>query len=174
MRFLFPLLAALAAPFAAALSDADLLGRWSCSTSYPEINAKIDDVRIFNADGTTTSDGTTIFFIRDGLLQYTTHNEETWKLTDGVLRVETVKSTVERAMPPRIQKMLDEKSEVAAFEAKMFGVLRGVKAGDAVSLTVDKADKQQLNMHDERDNPTECTRADASAKPQGKTKTKAK
>ena len=123
MRFLFPLLAALAAPFAAALSEADLLGRWSCSTSYPEINAKIDDVRIFNADGTTTSDGTTIFFIRDGLLQYTTHNEETWTLKDGVLR--------------------------------------GVKAGDAVSLTVAKADKQQLNMHDERDNPTECTRTEA-------------
>ena len=155
MRFLFPLLAALAAPFAAALSEADLLGRWSCSTSYPEINAKIDDVRIFNADGTT------IFFIRDGLLQYTTHNEETWTLKDGVLRVETVKSAVERAMPPRIQKMLDEKPDVAAFEAKMFGVLRGVKAGDAVSLTVAKADKQQLNMHDERDNPTECTRAEA-------------
>lgn len=63
-------------------------------------------------------------------------------------------------MPPRIQKMLDEKPDVAAFEAKMFGVLRGVKAGDAVSLTVDKADKQQLNMHDERDNPTECTRTE--------------
>ncbi|WP_298639544.1 hypothetical protein [uncultured Cardiobacterium sp.] len=168
MRFLFPLLAVLAAPFAAALGEADLLGRWSCSTSYPEINAKIDDVRIFNADGTTTSDGTTIFFIRDGLLQYTTHNEETWTLKDGVLRVETVKSTVERAMPPRIQKMLDEKPDVAAFEAKMFGVLRGVKAGDAVSLTVDKADKQQLNMHDERDNPTECTRA--GAKPAAKQK----
>ena len=168
MRFLFPLLAAPAAPFAAALSEADLLGRWSCSTSYPEINAKIDDVRIFNADGTTTSDGTTIFFIRDGLLQYATHNEETWTLKDGVLRVETVKSTVERAMPPRIQKMLDEKPDVAAFEAKMFGVLRGVKAGDAVTLTIDKADKQQLNMHDERDNPTECTRADA--KPAAKQK----
>ena len=42
------------------------------------------------------------------------------------------------------------------------------------ALTVDKVDKQQLNMHDERDNPTECTRADASAKLQGKTKTKAK
>ena len=71
-------------------------------------------------------------------------------------------------MPPRIQKMLDEKPDVAAFEAKMFGVLRGVKAGDAVSLTVDKADKQQLNMHDERDNPTECTRAEV--KPAAKQK----
>ena len=168
MRFLFPLLAALAAPFAAALSDADLLGRWSCSTSYPEINAKIDDVRIFNADGTTTSDGTTLFFIRDGLLQYTTHSEEKWTLQDNMLRVETVTNSVERAMPPRIQKMLDEKPDVAAFEAKMFGVLRGVKAGDAVSLTVAKADKQQLNMHEERDNATECTRAET--KPAAKQK----
>lgn len=164
MRFLFPLLAALAAPFAAALSEADLLGRWSCSTSYPEINAKIDDVRIFNADGTTTSDGTTLFFIRDGLLQYTTHSEEKWTLQDNMLRVETVTNSVERAMPPRIQQMLDAKPDVAAFEAKMFGVLRGVKAGDVVTLTVDKADKAQLAMHDDRDNPTECTRADAPAK----------
>ena len=33
MRIFFPLLAVLTAPFAAALGEADLLGRWSCSTS---------------------------------------------------------------------------------------------------------------------------------------------
>ena len=105
MRF-FPLLALTAIAPAFTLERNELIGDWSCSTSYPALSARLDEPYTFRADGSAESDGVMTFFLKAGLLHYDVHSKDRWSLQDKALTIDIADYTIARAFKPRMVEIL--------------------------------------------------------------------
>jgi len=157
MRF-FPLLALTALAPAFALERNELIGDWSCSTSYPALSARLDEHYEFRVDGSAESDGMMTFFLKAGLLHYDVHNKDRWSLADNTLTIDISDYTVIRALKPRMAEILAKSPELTAYEEKLFASLNHGSKNGRIRLTVPSHDAQSLQMHDESGNLSECSR----------------
>ena len=158
MRF-FPLLALTALAPAFALERNELIGDWSCSTSYPALSARLDEHYEFRADGSAESDGMMTFFLKAGLLHYDVHSSDHWTLADNILAITIADRTVLRAFKPRMAEILAKSPELTAYEEKLFARLNHSDKDNRVRLTVTAHDAQTLHLRDDSGNVSECQRA---------------
>ena len=157
MRF-FPLLALSALAPAFALERNELIGDWSCSTSYPALSARLDEHYTFRADGSAESDGVMTFFLKAGLLHYDVHSKDRWSLQDKALTIDIADYAIARAFKPRMVEILAESPELAAYEENLFARLGSGGVNNRVNLTIVSHDGKSLQMRDGHGNVSECQR----------------
>ena len=157
MRF-FPFLALTAIAPAFTLERNELIGDWSCSTSYPALSARLDEHYTFRADGSAESDGVMTFFLKAGLLHYDVHSKDRWSLQDKALTIDIADYTIARAFKPRMVEILAESPELTAYEEKLFASLKHGGENNRVQLTIVSHDDKSLHMRDGHGNVSECQR----------------
>lgn len=129
---------------AASPTPRQLLGKWSCVTEYPEIDAVTRYVSVYSANGSARTQGHFEFKFANHELLYSTKSHGKWQLNDNLLTLTLKDDKLQRIHGKQTKQLIQQNESIRDYEASIFSILSKRKPNEQYFLRIDEITPKRI------------------------------